>query len=844
MNIYLLNYNNYFNRIVKIESTIEKYAKYLVCPITNGNLKPNDGVETELVVSLPLKSIIPDYVVIYDPIESKINSRWFVLDASRNRSGQYLLSLRRDVIVDNFNEAMSAKAYIEKGYVPKSNPLILNKEGISFNQIKTKEKKLWDKTKCAWVVGYMDAKQTEQINIQGKFDYDEIPSLSTYPLLDAITDSSGKIVLGEHKIVGDLDLKQSNIEFNIGSVIIDNSWWGEKYYKGYYMPISQPLGNVGSYLPGPITKLKEPSFGTPFGTWNSQTKQVAALQIYNNEDGANSKNVLDIANKFNGIDLSASIPLIRDIYNNNTNADIELAKTMGTIFEDDQSGKYYKITISFDGNTEDKTYIGGIDPVQSMNREPYINNNTLYTSIINQIKAFAITNGFNKNGIVPNIPDFQMTMLLLKAVMSNYTINVSEVSSPGIEWRISIDTNSNNLKDAPYKMFCFPYEGKVKVGTDEIYMDKSKALNVAMAFNKELQNKIFDIQLLPYCPIANWFIEGDYNVLKSGYDVNNINYSLINYGTSEVAGVIFYPKFSRFTFNIPLSIQNNYEDNYEYKVRRETELYRIVSPNFANFQKIDPYMNEGIDFINVDCTYKPITPYIKLNINYKYIYGADFDDDRGLILGGDFSLPLLTDQWKQYEIQNKNYSNIFDREQEHIATEHKYGMVTKGINAVSSAANAAAGSQYGPGGMAIAGVQSLLFSGIGMAQSQLAYNENKDYRKDMFDFNLQNIQARPQGLVRTSAFNYNNKLVPFIEKYEATEVERVNFYNKLKFNGMLIEAIGQPIDYFNPKEMTFIKCKIIRFNKLLDDNHMATAIAEELDSGIYYELEEDYDAKE
>lgn len=70
---------------------------------------------------------------------------------------------------------------------------------------------------------------------------------------------------------------------------------------------------------------------------------------------------------------------------------------------------------------------------------------------------------------------------------------------------------------------------------------------------------------------------------------------------------------------------------------------RLVAPNYANYEDINYFMNYGIDFINIDCTYKPLTPYIKLNINYKGLYGKDFDNNRGLILGGDYSLPIMSD---------------------------------------------------------------------------------------------------------------------------------------------------------------------------------------------------------
>ena len=52
---------------------------------------------------------------------------------------------------------------------------------------------------------------------------------------------------------------------------------------------------------------------------------------------------------------------------------------------------------------------------------------------------------------------------------------------------------------------------------------------------------------------------------------------------------------------------------------------------------------------------QPYQPYIHLNPNFGSLYGEDFNDARGLILGGDFSIATLSNEWKNYETQNKNY---------------------------------------------------------------------------------------------------------------------------------------------------------------------------------------------
>ena len=77
---------------------------------------------------------------------------------------------------------------------------------------------------------------------------------------------------------------------------------------------------------------------------------------------------------------------------------------------------------------------------------------------------------------------------------------------------------------------------------------------------------------------------------------------------------------------------------------------------------INAAKNGGVSFFNIDCTYKPYNPYIHVNPNFGRLYGGDFDDSRGLIVGGDFSLPQTTSAWESYQLSNKNFQASFDRQ--------------------------------------------------------------------------------------------------------------------------------------------------------------------------------------
>ena len=59
-------------------------------------------------------------------------------------------------------------------------------------------------------------------------------------------------------------------------------------------------------------------------------------------------------------------------------------------------------------------------------------------------------------------------------------------------------------------------------------------------------------------------------------------------------------------------------------------------------------------------------------------------------------------------------------------------------------------------------------------------DEQINLKKDLFNYNLQNIQALPQSVSKTAAFNINSKYVPFLEKYTCTEEEKNALRDKLK----------------------------------------------------------------
>lgn len=90
--LYLLSYNNYFNRRVLREAAIganvNAYSSYFVYEPLVCNFNPADGIDTEHIFNVPYIANTPaaDYCVVTDT-KNKIVSRWFIVNATRERGG-------------------------------------------------------------------------------------------------------------------------------------------------------------------------------------------------------------------------------------------------------------------------------------------------------------------------------------------------------------------------------------------------------------------------------------------------------------------------------------------------------------------------------------------------------------------------------------------------------------------------------------------------------------------------------------------------------------------------------------------------------------------------------------
>ena len=377
--------------------------------------------------------------------------------------------------------------------------------------------------------------------------------------------------------------------------------------------------------------------------------------------------------------------------------------------------------------------------------------------------------------------------------------------------------------------------------------------NYICTIAEALSDFCYDIQLLPYCPVLSW-IDSNNHLTLTGH-TENVDYAFIkkNLGGNTVidTSVVFFCGLSNFDFDIEksLTIKRHVFDDHDdtliedMKIANQCDKYRLCSPNWAAFYDFSLIKAGGsISNFKVDCTYKPYVPYIHIMPDWKGLYGTDFDDYRGLICQGDFAVPRLNDQWKTYMVNNKSYLNAFNREVEHIELTNEVQRTQQIIGAAlgsttGAAAGAVAGSKFGPYGAAagavVGGVGSLAAGVVDVALGDILRNEAVDYTKDLFAFNMQNIQARPDSLAKVSSFDKNNRVWPVLEYYTCTNQEKEALVNKMRYNGMTIGRIGKMSDFMIYGERQYIKGQLIRNILIADDFHILTAIAEELNKGVF-----------
>lgn len=837
MTLYLLKFNNYYNRIVKKFDSISGYSDFVLDSFEGINFNPNDSINTEQIINYTGEQ--PDYVIVCDE-DNKIVSRWYVTASQRTRAQQYRMVLYRDVIADWYDDVIKAPMFVEKALLQQSDPLIFNSEDMTFNQIKTSETLLKDETKCAWLVGYC-TRDTAETSISSEIKYHAPVDIAVSNITAYEYYNNSNLATNPQPLSG----FPQKIIYNVyGRRTVGSTPYIDKY--SFNANGDQTTGNYVYSAPSSVaasnghTTVGIDQAFTWTGTstnkeWYPRTGTTWPAACLTTSYSAKTSITSYIKAGFTSYysTLASQLPAYLTV---KSEADtIKIKNQNGKTIYDAANDAYYQVSVTENPATETEIMISSGSMyntfVAAMTKSA-----TIYDSEYSSREPGDFAEDIM--GGTPNSGSFSV-----RIYGATYNITLTRLPDQALTYTATFPDDRYQLEDAPYDMFCMPFSDDLAIyknGVKKFDSSKSLAWQTFMSLASKYKSAgfIYDIQLLPYCPVR-------YCLTTSGtFDVGNNIVGTVNKtennNTSTVAYILFGSKASD-NFVIPYNI--SITDN---KVQGQTDIWRLVSPNYSGQFEFNAAKNNGVEYVEVDYTYKPYTPYIHVAPNFKNLYGQDFNDARGLICGGDYSLPSVSSAWDTYELQNKNYQLAFDRQIQNMEVQNKYQKTMDIVNAVTGtlaggAGGAFAGSAGGPWGMLAGGITGTIAAGVGgaidVSMKEDLRKEALDYTKDQFGYQLGNIKALPYTLNKVSAFNTNNKIFPFIEYYTCTEIEKAALIDKIRYNGMTVGKIGTIEDYiyntYRDFDKQYIKGKLIRLDSLANNFQIVNAIANELNKGVF-----------
>lgn len=771
----------------------------------------NDHIETTLTINTPTADF-PSFLIAEDT-DGTI-TQWWVVSAVRTRKNQQVLALRRDFLDEKYSELQGLPFLTDRASDLTNLPWAKYLKTTNLSQIKTGEQLLRDyPNRYGYIVGYVDKTKifqaSEDSAVSEKITISTSINANSYDYYYQGESISGWELYGA-KRRGAL-----NIDFDI-HYLFYNSLSAEREYlnisDGLFTSLVYDTDEYsGVSFEGDVSSSMEPyTSAVVNATWRAMTEAMGQVQSVITSDSGTPK--LGDLSEYDGKVLA---------------------------FEDSNGNlTRYRITIN-----ESKI--------------SYYDNADLSGDALDTFIADLKTQKYGSNS-----PFVAMTTNTGWAKVTAYYTRQSLVLTQIEDKTISADLMSDHIHtaNAVYDVFVIPLGGTYTLAGS----DSTKVINWAWSyqqnklmawityFSTELGSNLYDIQLLPYCPIDfSHIIYTPENGSGNSAVDNGYRFSIIKYGDDDLSALIWLDS-CEFTKQLSQSMSIP-EDNTEARIYNEEHLTRLVGPNFASMFELDLVKNHGLSGFNVYGALKPYNPYIRVAPVFSGIYGTDYQDGRGLILSGDFSLDRITDAWTTYKLQNKNYELIFNRQIQSLdlrntlqdrldrqsAVQEYLGVASGTLQGASSGAFTG-GAIGGPVGAVVGGaVGGAASLGGGIADIVVNTGNRKlqkairdDVRQasiDNFEYQLGNIQAAPNTLTKVSTFSPDFRIYPLIEFYECTAEEDKNLRQAIRWNGIDVNAITQLAAFSSG----YVKGSILRFGNLGLNADEAKEINSELEQGVY-----------
>lgn len=817
----LRNFNDYSNRLYRAYSirlsSAEEFEAYKSATdgewayheFTVNNFSFNDGINAEITVNYETTKLVPfngwDYCVITNA--GSVHMRFFVIASRFDRKGQETLTLKRDVLADFGGLWLSAPAVIHKASaIPTSFSYAKYRKDMGLSQVKVSETLIKDRPDGrGWIVGYLTKDFISSDADNHIIEYTETPT-EYDDVVDDISEYEGKTFAEVNTNIFELGcyLKYSSWPYMIASLTGYDSppSWTPHKVNYHDSPFDDGTAQYHIIIPKYGLKFKRVEF--------SAVEGIIEAALRNLREATLNSYVWSAYSQF------GTLELLKD----------------GEIVYDRATKKAYRVSCEY-GSTKIT------DGFSKEALDQYINN-VSYQGKTGDAKYYRPLNYFSIN-------------------VDSYKYTFTEVTNTTT---VRLVTNASHPKtgDSSYDVFAIPLGGSVdiinestpgsttKVDIDDTYvMDVVNAMIDKWKVATDSSSGLIDIQWVPYGPDK---IIGDFRET-----LNNIR------AGGKIVGVLVWLKSCQlektitgadYTLSIP-------SDPLQARIYGETHSWRLCSPNQASMFDFSAVKNEGIKGYNIDIAFKPFTPYICVAPIFNGLYGSNFNDGRGLILSGDFSLDQVSSAWNQYKWQNKNYELIFNRQIATMDVEMTYAQRTASQQKVTDAmatvtgtlkgigSGAYIGNKVGGGYGAIAGAviggSTALANGIinQVYDSENAKTEsyirslNRANAISQYQYQISNIKARGDTVTKISSFNPNNKIYPVLETYECTYQEKSQLAESIKWGGLSLEMIGTP-SQFRSDVGCFISATPLRITGAKSaqvPEQIYESIVEELEAGVY-----------
>ena len=526
--VFLRGFNNYFNRVIKRYETVSEYidnsSEHYIR--TNRNFNPNDGITTEHIENGQEVTIShSDYLLVLNEYD-EIISRWFITECVRTRNQQYSFSLKRDVVAEHYDEIINSPCYVEKGTLNEDDPLIFNGEGMSFNQIKKDEILLQDQSGVPWIVGYisrdyLSATGDEAKKISGRYNVIQAAAIDSSELPWDFTPTA--------QIVGQTTGYRMKLDSGSYKVVVSTVWAGVTYTNTYPFVEQTTLkfNSVGQYT-GADNVNNHPNAGGSGGIVRYESTDVN-FDFIARTGLITSKNISTfIEGRTLGI---GSVPqsILAEQRDPRATA-AELLTYNNKIVKDGQ--RYYRLRVE---QVEEPTYdyLSTDYPILKTNLDEFIAEWNLKNSGT-QLQAAA-------------------KPVTLSAVFDGVRITPEVITQEELEVYIPKQADRIHLNDAPYDMFCIPY-GDIHLKQANIDCNKDGSLAIAFYAAAELgASVVYDLQLLPYCPVPDYIIGG--KLLDESFGQEGYEYNYIKDTQGNKKSIMLWCTNSSGTFNIDKKIE-------------------------------------------------------------------------------------------------------------------------------------------------------------------------------------------------------------------------------------------------------------------------------------------------